>query len=131
VQNVDGETVQLEREMQRDRGRPCACVVISPDGIDRCDRAQLLQNFGPADVACMDDVLNTSQRTDGLRPKQSVGVRDDAYGFQRAARWPAAASATVEAHDLSFAERARIHIEAHQCSGGVRGYVELWHFQGV
>ena len=85
MENVDSDTFQLEREMKRDFGGPRAFVVVSPDRIDWRYRTQLLQNLGSADVASMDDVLNTRERADCLRPKQSMRIRDDAYGFQKRA----------------------------------------------
>jgi hypothetical protein len=83
VENVDADAFQLQREMKRDRGRPRAFVVVSPDCIHWRNRAQLFQDFGSAYVACMDDVVDPGQCTDCFRPKQSVRIRDDAYRFQR------------------------------------------------
>ena len=83
VENMDADTFQIQSKMKRDRGRPGAFVVVSPDGIHWRYRAQLFQNFGSAYVARMDDVVDPGQCTDCFRPKQSVRIRDDAYRFQR------------------------------------------------
>jgi hypothetical protein len=74
VKNVDADAFQLQREMKRDRSRPGAFVVVSPDCMHWRYRAQLFQNFGSADVACMDDVADTRQCTDCFRTKQSVRI---------------------------------------------------------
>jgi hypothetical protein len=58
MEDVDADTLQLQCEVVRDFRSPRTLVVVPSDRIDRRYCAQLLEDLGPADVACMDDVLN-------------------------------------------------------------------------
>lgn len=58
VEDVDTDTFQLQCEVKRDLRCPLALVVVPSDRIDGRNRAQLLENLGAADVACMNDVVN-------------------------------------------------------------------------
>ena len=82
MEDVNADTLQLQREVKGDLRRPRALVVVSPDRVDRRYGAQLFQDLGAADVARMDDVLNARECTDRFGAKQSVGIGDEAYRFQ-------------------------------------------------
>lgn len=83
MQDVNADTLELQREMQRDLGRPRTFVVVSPDCVNRRQLAQLVENLGSPDVSRVDDVPDTRKRTDRFRAKQSVRVGDETYRFQR------------------------------------------------
>lgn len=85
VEDVNADAFQLQCEIGRNLRCPSAFVVVSPDCIDRRNGAQLFENLGSSDVACMDDVLDARKRTDCLRAQQSVRIGDEADRFQ----WPA------------------------------------------
>ena len=82
MEYVNADSLQLQSEVKRNVRRPRALVVVSPDRVDRRYGAQLFENLGAADVARMDDVLNTRERTDRFGAEQSVRIRDEAYRFQ-------------------------------------------------
>ena len=83
MQDVNADTLELQRQVQRDLGRPRAFVVVSPDCVHRRQLAQLVENLGSPDVSRVDDVPYSRKRTDRFRAKQSVRVGDEAYRFQR------------------------------------------------
>jgi hypothetical protein len=83
VKHVNVHTLQPQREIERNLGRPRALVIVSSDGVDRSYPAQLFKNLGSPDVARVDDVPDPRKRTDCFRAKQSVCVGDEAYRFQR------------------------------------------------
>jgi len=83
MQYMDADTLQVQRQVERNRGRPCALVVIPPDGVDRGNFPQRFEDFRSADVACVNDVADSRKCTDCLRAKQSVRIGDEAYRVQR------------------------------------------------
>jgi hypothetical protein len=83
VQDIDADSLQLQREIQRNFPRPRAFVVVSPDCVNGCQLAQLFEDLGSADVAGMDDVPDSRKRTDCFRAKQPVRIGDETYRFQR------------------------------------------------
>ena len=83
MQDVNPDTLQLQREIQRNLGGPRACVVVASDRVDGRYLAQLVEDLGSADVAGMDDVLDSRERTDRFEAKQSVRVGDQPDRLQR------------------------------------------------
>jgi hypothetical protein len=82
MQDVNADTFQFQCEVNRDLRGPGTLVIVSPDRIHGRYGAQLLENLGPADVPCVNDVLYARKGTDSFRAKQSVCVGDEAYRFQ-------------------------------------------------
>jgi hypothetical protein len=83
VKHVNAHTLELQLQIKRYLGRPRALVVVSSDCMDRGYSPQLFENLGSADVPRVDDVPDSRERTDRLRAKQAVCVRDEPYRFQR------------------------------------------------
>jgi hypothetical protein len=83
MQYMDADTLQGQRQVERNRGCPCPLVVIPPDGVDRGDVPQRLEDFGSADVAGVNDVADSRECTDCFRAKQSVRIGNEAYRIQR------------------------------------------------
>jgi hypothetical protein len=74
VKHVNSHTLQLQREIKRDFGRPRALVVISSDRVDRGYSAQFFEDLRSADVSGVDDVPDTRERTDCFRAKQPMRI---------------------------------------------------------
>jgi hypothetical protein len=74
VKYVNAYTLQLQREIERDLGRPRGLVVISSDRVDRGYSAQFFEDLGPADVSRVDDVPDTRKRSDCFRAKQPMRI---------------------------------------------------------
>jgi hypothetical protein len=74
VKHVNAHTLQLQREIKRDSGRPRAFVVISSDRVDRRYSAQFFEDLGSANVSRVDDVPDTLERADCFRAKQPVRI---------------------------------------------------------
>jgi hypothetical protein len=83
MQDVNADTLQLQRQIQRDLGRPGAFVVVSPDCVHWRQLAQLFENLGSADISGVDDVPDSRKRMDCFRAEQSVRVGDETERFQR------------------------------------------------
>jgi hypothetical protein len=58
-------------------GAQAVGVDVAADGGDRCEFAQDVQNIWIADVPGMQDVVDSGQGLEGLRPQQAVGIRND------------------------------------------------------
>jgi len=82
VQDVNAHTFQFQCEVKRDLRSPRTLVIVSPDRIHGGYGTQVLENLGPADVPCVNDVLYARKRTDSLRAKQSMRIGDEAYRLQ-------------------------------------------------
>jgi hypothetical protein len=74
VEHVNAHTLQLQREIKRDLGRPRALVVISSDRVDRRYSAQFFEDLGSTNVSRVDDVPDTRERTDCFRAKQPMRI---------------------------------------------------------
>ena len=74
VKHANTHTLQLQREIKRDLGRPRAFVVITSDRMDRGYSAQFFEDLGSSDVSRVDDVLDTRERTDCFRAKQPMRI---------------------------------------------------------
>jgi hypothetical protein len=59
-------------------GSPIAGIHVAADRGDGRYPAELRDDVGVADIAAMDDVVDTSKKAHGLWTQQSVGVGDDA-----------------------------------------------------
>ncbi len=62
--------------------RPGTFVVVTANGGRGRNRRELLQYLLTADIPRMDDVVAAAQERTGLRPQQTVRVRDEANAKQ-------------------------------------------------
>lgn len=70
----------------RQAGGPIAPVHVATHRVERGELAEGSKHFGSAGVAGVDDQGRTTQRRQGLRPEQTVGIcdhtdRDHVSGF--------------------------------------------------
>jgi len=78
VHDVQADSSDLGRHGLRKRRRPAVAVVVAAYGEDRCDRGELVEERGGADVPGMHDQVDGRQRRDRLGPQKPVRVGDDA-----------------------------------------------------
>jgi hypothetical protein len=77
MQNVDGPAAKLDRSRRGIARRPIGGVHVPPDRNDGRDPAQLGNDLRPADIAGVDDMLNTGKALLRLGAQQAVRVRND------------------------------------------------------
>ena len=58
MQNVNPETIEFERQRQRQCRRPVPPVVVASNGVERRYVAQLREHLRTADIAGVNDVLH-------------------------------------------------------------------------
>ena len=78
VQQVNRDPSDLEHLGLRQPARPDCLVDVSADCSHGCDGCKLVENFGIADVARVNDALRPAQCIERFRPQQAVGVGDNA-----------------------------------------------------
>src|SRR4051812_25640295 len=81
VQDVNADTLQVQRLAQRDRFSPRALVIVASNSVHRCNLTQRFEDLRSADIACVNDVTDTLEGSNRFRPKQAVRIRDEADGF--------------------------------------------------
>jgi hypothetical protein len=77
VQNVDRLSRQADEFRVGVFAGPLAAVYVSTDGGDGRNPAKRVDDLGPPDVACMNDVVHARQASFRLGPQQAVRVRND------------------------------------------------------
>jgi hypothetical protein len=77
VADVDRYLSELDHLVLGQHFRPRSLVVISTDGGDGRDAAQVFKNVGLNDIAGVNDVPATAERLQRFVSDQSVGVRDE------------------------------------------------------
>ena len=78
MEDVNADTFEFQRQVQRYPGRPRSLVVVASDCMNRCDPSQLVQDLRTSDITRVNDVSDARERAHRFRPKQSVGIRDEA-----------------------------------------------------
>ena len=74
MEDVNADTLEFQRQVQRYSGGPRTLVVVASDCMNRRDLAQLVQNLRSADITGMNDVSDARERAHRFRSKQSVGI---------------------------------------------------------
>ena len=78
VNDVDEYVFNRDGLRHRDRACPRAVIVITADGKDRRDFAQLFEHSRGTDVTGVNDAFNTGERKFRCRAQQVVGIGDQA-----------------------------------------------------
>lgn len=58
-------------------------IVIAANDVDRGDFLQASNDFRPVDITAMNDDIAVDDTVDDLQPENTVGVRDNGYGFRQ------------------------------------------------
>src|SRR5215218_1567083 len=77
VQNIDRLSRQADEFRVGVFAGPLATVHVSSDGGDRRNLAKRIDDLGPPDVACMNDVVDAGQASFRLGPQQTMRIRND------------------------------------------------------
>jgi hypothetical protein len=83
MNDMNAYASETERKGFRNSSGPRPLVVVPSNRIDRCNRAQLLEDLRPANVPSVDDVLNAGKGANCFRAQQSMRVGDEADPLQR------------------------------------------------
>src|SRR3569833_922194 len=78
MQDVNVDTLQVQRLVQRDRRCPRALVIVASNSVHRRNLPQRFEDLRSADIACMNDVTDTCEGSNSFRTKQAVRIRNEA-----------------------------------------------------
>jgi hypothetical protein len=81
VQNIDGNAGDLDDFRFGELASPHVLVDVSADRGDGGDGGKLVENFGSADIAGMNDVLRALQGSERFGAKQAVRIGNDADDY--------------------------------------------------
>jgi hypothetical protein len=72
VEHIDRDTSKFDDFILRQLTRPWTFIDVAADRSKRCDGRELLEDLRVANISCVDDVLRSEQRLEGLRAKQAM-----------------------------------------------------------
>ena len=112
MEDVNADTLEFQRQVQRYPGGPRPLVVVASDCMNGRDLPQLVQDRRSPDITGVNDVPDARERTYRFRPKQPMGIRDEANRCHLSivpGRGPGAQSGRFSDCEKSLTQSSRAH----------------------